>query len=252
MRARAATSPEPAAGASAALGAFPPWWPPGWRAWTTTGAPTSPSAQGAIDGAEKALTAGWDWSTGERVSRASVLPNGGALTFQPMPARRRSTGWRVQPGYARASPGSRWRRPRPGRGRSRRARSRTRPGPSTATETGAVGRAVRLALYRDETWLPDVLDGLVRGIAVAPTQAKTLPSHGAALRDRPRGRGAADPRGDLLLADRPPDRPARGRDQGARPQAQAHRVPRWPNGSTWRSGCPDGRLRRSRSASTSR
>ncbi|NAS21849.1 DUF4132 domain-containing protein [Herbidospora sp. NEAU-GS84] len=43
-------------------------------------------------------------------------------------------------------------------------------------EVAALGRAVRLALHRDETWLPDLLDGLVRGIAVAPTNAKTLPS----------------------------------------------------------------------------
>jgi hypothetical protein len=43
-------------------------------------------------------------------------------------------------------------------------------------EKRALGRAVRLALHRDEPWLPELLDELVRGIAVAPTQAKTLPS----------------------------------------------------------------------------
>ncbi|MEU4326784.1 DUF4132 domain-containing protein [Nonomuraea dietziae] len=43
-------------------------------------------------------------------------------------------------------------------------------------ETRALGRAVRLALYRDEPWLPALLDRLLRGVAVAPTQAKTLPS----------------------------------------------------------------------------
>jgi hypothetical protein len=43
-------------------------------------------------------------------------------------------------------------------------------------ETAALGRAVRLALHRDESWLPELLDSLVRGIAVAPTPAKTLPS----------------------------------------------------------------------------
>ncbi|MEV4077226.1 DUF4132 domain-containing protein [Nonomuraea fuscirosea] len=43
-------------------------------------------------------------------------------------------------------------------------------------EKRVLGRAVRLALFRDETWLPELLDELVRGIAVAPTQAKTLPS----------------------------------------------------------------------------
>ncbi|MFI7703961.1 DUF4132 domain-containing protein [Nonomuraea sp. NPDC049480] len=45
-------------------------------------------------------------------------------------------------------------------------------------EKASIGRAVRLALLRDEPWLPDLLDTLVRGIAVAPTQAKTLPSQG--------------------------------------------------------------------------
>ncbi|MFD8564393.1 DUF4132 domain-containing protein [Streptosporangium canum] len=45
-------------------------------------------------------------------------------------------------------------------------------------EKASIGRAVRLALLRDEPWLPDLLDTLVRGMAVAPTQAKTLPSQG--------------------------------------------------------------------------
>ncbi|GIH71100.1 DUF4132 domain-containing protein [Sphaerimonospora thailandensis] len=45
-----------------------------------------------------------------------------------------------------------------------------------AGEKATLGRAVRLALLRDEPWLPELLDSLVRGIAVAPTQAKTLPS----------------------------------------------------------------------------
>ncbi|MGV9771043.1 DUF4132 domain-containing protein [Streptosporangium sp. NPDC003464] len=45
-------------------------------------------------------------------------------------------------------------------------------------EKASIGRAVRLALLRDEPWLPDLLDRLLRGIAVAPTQAKTLPSQG--------------------------------------------------------------------------
>ncbi|MEV6866088.1 DUF4132 domain-containing protein [Streptosporangium subroseum] len=43
-------------------------------------------------------------------------------------------------------------------------------------EKRTIGRAVRLALLRDEPWLPELLDRLLRGIAVAPTQAKTLPS----------------------------------------------------------------------------
>ncbi|RBQ15014.1 hypothetical protein DP939_38180 [Spongiactinospora rosea] len=43
-------------------------------------------------------------------------------------------------------------------------------------ETSVLGRAVRLALFRDDDRLPALLDPLVRGIAVAPTPAKTLPS----------------------------------------------------------------------------
>ncbi|PZG47357.1 hypothetical protein C1I98_13620 [Spongiactinospora gelatinilytica] len=43
-------------------------------------------------------------------------------------------------------------------------------------ETSVLGRAVRLALFRDDDRLPGLLDPLVRGIAVAPTQARTLPS----------------------------------------------------------------------------
>ncbi|MFI6482255.1 DUF4132 domain-containing protein [Nonomuraea sp. NPDC050663] len=43
-------------------------------------------------------------------------------------------------------------------------------------EVSALGRALRLALLRDEPWLPDLLDRLARGVAVAPTKAKTLPS----------------------------------------------------------------------------
>ncbi|MEU0481236.1 DUF4132 domain-containing protein [Streptosporangium sp. NPDC006013] len=45
-------------------------------------------------------------------------------------------------------------------------------------EKEILGRAVRLALFRDEPWLPELLNRLLRGIAVAPTQAKTLPSQG--------------------------------------------------------------------------
>ncbi|MET7332105.1 DUF4132 domain-containing protein [Nonomuraea sp. NPDC005650] len=45
-----------------------------------------------------------------------------------------------------------------------------------AAETAAVGRAARLALFRDEPWLPELLDRLLRRVAVAPTAAKTLPS----------------------------------------------------------------------------
>ncbi|GLW97889.1 DUF4132 domain-containing protein [Microtetraspora sp. NBRC 16547] len=45
-------------------------------------------------------------------------------------------------------------------------------------EKAALGRAARLALWRDEPWLPGLLDRLLRGVAVAPTAAKTLPSQG--------------------------------------------------------------------------
>ncbi|MBG0821277.1 DUF4132 domain-containing protein [Planomonospora sp. ID91781] len=48
----------------------------------------------------------------------------------------------------------------------------------TREETATLGRAVRLALLKDEPWLPDLLGELLPGIAVAPTQAKTLPSQG--------------------------------------------------------------------------
>ncbi|KUL30343.1 hypothetical protein ADL12_27250 [Streptomyces regalis] len=46
----------------------------------------------------------------------------------------------------------------------------------TAQEVVVIGRAARVALLRDEPWLPDLLDRLLPGIAVAPTAAKTLPS----------------------------------------------------------------------------
>ncbi|WP_433349407.1 DUF4132 domain-containing protein [Microtetraspora malaysiensis] len=45
-------------------------------------------------------------------------------------------------------------------------------------EKNMLGRAVRLALRQDEPWLPDLFDRLVRGVAVAPTAARTLPSQG--------------------------------------------------------------------------
>ncbi|MFI9549964.1 DUF4132 domain-containing protein [Nonomuraea endophytica] len=43
-------------------------------------------------------------------------------------------------------------------------------------EKGSIGRAARVALFRDEPWLPEVLEPLLLGVAVAPTQARTLPS----------------------------------------------------------------------------
>ncbi|MET9906434.1 DUF4132 domain-containing protein [Streptomyces sp. NPDC006476] len=46
----------------------------------------------------------------------------------------------------------------------------------TDGEVAALGRAARIALLRDEPWLPALLDRLLPGIALAPTAARTLPS----------------------------------------------------------------------------
>ncbi|MEU6373168.1 DUF4132 domain-containing protein [Streptomyces sp. NPDC046909] len=46
----------------------------------------------------------------------------------------------------------------------------------TPREVDVLGHAARVALLRDEPWLPEVVDRLVPGIAVAPTAAKTVPS----------------------------------------------------------------------------
>ncbi|WP_460352633.1 DUF4132 domain-containing protein [Actinoallomurus acanthiterrae] len=43
-------------------------------------------------------------------------------------------------------------------------------------EVAVLGRAVRVALLRDETWLPELLDRLLPAVAVAPSAARTLPS----------------------------------------------------------------------------
>ncbi|TDC87007.1 DUF4132 domain-containing protein [Actinomadura sp. 7K507] len=48
----------------------------------------------------------------------------------------------------------------------------------TPEEVAALGRSARVALSRDEPWLPALFDGLLPGISVAPTQARTLPSQG--------------------------------------------------------------------------
>ncbi len=45
-----------------------------------------------------------------------------------------------------------------------------------ADEVAVLGRAARVALLRDEPWLPELLGRLLPAIAVAPTSAKTLPS----------------------------------------------------------------------------
>jgi hypothetical protein len=46
----------------------------------------------------------------------------------------------------------------------------------TPEEVGVLGRAARVALLRDEPWLPELLGRLLPAIAVAPTGARTLPS----------------------------------------------------------------------------
>jgi hypothetical protein len=46
----------------------------------------------------------------------------------------------------------------------------------TAREVDVLGHAARVALLRDEPWLPEVVDRLVPGVAVAPTAARTVPS----------------------------------------------------------------------------
>jgi hypothetical protein len=46
----------------------------------------------------------------------------------------------------------------------------------TAEEVGVLGRCARVALLRDEPWLPEMLSRLLPAVAVAPTAARTLPS----------------------------------------------------------------------------
>ncbi|MEV8554859.1 DUF4132 domain-containing protein [Streptomyces sp. NPDC051917] len=46
----------------------------------------------------------------------------------------------------------------------------------TGREITTLGRALRVALLRDEPWLPELFERLLPGIALAPTSAKTLPS----------------------------------------------------------------------------
>ncbi|MER6122833.1 DUF4132 domain-containing protein [Streptomyces sp. NPDC001795] len=46
----------------------------------------------------------------------------------------------------------------------------------TDREITLLGQALRVALLRDEPWLPELLERLLPGVALAPTAAKTLPS----------------------------------------------------------------------------
>jgi Domain of unknown function (DUF4132) len=51
----------------------------------------------------------------------------------------------------------------------------------TLEESAVVARLARVALDRDEAWLPPVLDELFHKVSVAPTAAKTTPSQSVAL-----------------------------------------------------------------------
>ncbi|WBO63141.1 DUF4132 domain-containing protein [Streptomyces camelliae] len=46
----------------------------------------------------------------------------------------------------------------------------------TDREITTLGQALRVALLRDEPWLPELFERLLPGVAIAPTTAKTLPS----------------------------------------------------------------------------
>ncbi|MFG2295865.1 DUF4132 domain-containing protein [Streptomyces sp. NPDC048603] len=46
----------------------------------------------------------------------------------------------------------------------------------TDREVMSLGQALRVALLRDEPWLPELIERLLPGIALAPTTARTLPS----------------------------------------------------------------------------
>ncbi|TKK83780.1 DUF4132 domain-containing protein [Herbidospora galbida] len=129
--------------------------------------------QGAVAVAEQAVVFGWD--VGRRARFSELLRSvAETLPRTPMPAG--GLDWLAeQPGYlgfARAALES---------AEARVGALQAGEIPYTTRlfddpEVMALGRAVRLALHRDETWLPGLLDRLVRGIAVAPTAAKTLPS----------------------------------------------------------------------------
>jgi hypothetical protein len=51
----------------------------------------------------------------------------------------------------------------------------------TLAESAVIARLARVALDRDEAWLPPVLDELFRKVSLAPTAAKTTPSQSVAL-----------------------------------------------------------------------
>jgi hypothetical protein len=51
----------------------------------------------------------------------------------------------------------------------------------TLKESAVIAHLARVALDRDEAWLPPVLDELFRKVSLAPTTAKTMPSQSVAL-----------------------------------------------------------------------
>jgi len=51
----------------------------------------------------------------------------------------------------------------------------------TVSEAGVIARLARVALKRDELWLPPLLDALFRGVSLAPTSAKSVPSQSVAI-----------------------------------------------------------------------
>jgi hypothetical protein len=51
----------------------------------------------------------------------------------------------------------------------------------TREEAEVIGRLAGVALDRDESWLPPVLDALFRQVTLAPTAAKTVPSQSVAI-----------------------------------------------------------------------
>ncbi|WP_061300371.1 DUF4132 domain-containing protein [Herbidospora cretacea] len=127
---------------------------------------------GAIAAGQRTLITSWDprrWDSSPR----ETSPRDDGVMFRPTPVA--TLDWLAdQPGYvefARVAVEA-------AEARARAVQAGEIPYTTKAFDgdESAVGRAVRVALHRDEPWLPDVLDGLVRGIAVAPTQARTLPS----------------------------------------------------------------------------
>ncbi|GAB1822562.1 DUF4132 domain-containing protein [Herbidospora sp. RD11066] len=131
--------------------------------------------QGPIAVAENTVIFGWGVE-GRALFSELVRSVAGQLPRPPLPAD--GLDWLAdQPGYLDFARGAL----ESAEARARAIQAGEIPYTTKAFEPAEIvslGRAARLALHRDETWLPELLDSLVRGIAVAPTQAKTLPSQG--------------------------------------------------------------------------